>query len=153
MNSTIIRRGKAQDIPKVAKLIKQLAEYEKALHEVELTEAQLLEDGFGENPLYGLFVAEYQEEVIGFALYFYRYSTWKGKTLYLEDFYVDPEYRQEGIGMRLFQTLIQAAKEEKCHRMFWQVLDWNEPAIEFYKKMGANLDTEWTNGHLVITAS
>jgi GNAT superfamily N-acetyltransferase len=150
MQKAIIRRGETKDVPYILELIHQLAEYEKALHEVELTQEQLLVDGFGELPLYGLFVVEYQEEIIGFALYFYRYSTWKGKTLYLEDLYVKPDYRQEGIGARLFEILIKTAKEEKCRRMFWQVLAWNEPAMNFYKKIGADLDAEWTNGHLVI---
>lgn len=144
----IIRPGKKEDVPFVLELIQALAAYEKAPDEVENTVEQLTEDGFGPHPLYGLYVAEVEQNIVGIALYFYRYSTWKGKLLYLEDLYVKPEYRQKKIAYRLLQTLIRKAKEEKCRRVFWQVLDWNEPAINFYKGLGGQLDPEWVNVYL-----
>jgi len=140
-----IREGIPEDIPQVLELIKGLAEYEKALHEVVNTEEQLLEDGFGANPLYGLYVAASNDKLLGFALFFYRYSTWIGKVMYLEDIYVLPEYRGHKIGQLFFEVLIERAKKEKCARLAWQVLEWNKPAINFYEKLGAEFDAEWVN--------
>ncbi|MDX2304042.1 MAG: GNAT family N-acetyltransferase [Microscillaceae bacterium] len=140
-----IREGQPADIPAVMGLIHELAHYERAAHEVINTPEQLLEDGFGKQPLYGFYVAEFQEIIAGMALFYYRYSTWKGKVLYLEDLYVKPEFRQQKIGTLLLKALAQRAGQEKCQRMSWQVLNWNEPAINFYKKLGAHLDDEWIN--------
>lgn len=150
MQTFNIRKGTPNDIGAVLQLIKDLAEYEKALEEVQMTEAQLLTDGFGAQPLYGLLVAESGQEIVGFALYFYRYSTWKGKLLYLEDIYIKPEVRKHQLGTRLFEVLTQVAKEENCQRIVWQVLEWNDPALKFYEKLGAKFDAEWVNAYLPL---
>jgi GNAT superfamily N-acetyltransferase len=147
--SIVIREGKKEDVPALLHLIRELAVYEKAPHEVEVTEEELLKDGFGEHPIYHLIVAEKGSEVIGIALYYYKYSTWKGRCLYLEDFVVAEEYRQKGVGTQLFKAVRVVAKREHVKRMEWQVLDWNEPAIQFYKKEAADLDGDWLNGRLV----
>ncbi|WP_299457302.1 GNAT family N-acetyltransferase [uncultured Microscilla sp.] len=147
-HSIKIRAGKPKDVGTLLEMIKELAVYEKALDEVKTTEKQLLADGFGSQPLYGFFIAELEGKAVGMALYYYRYSTWKGKSLYLEDLYVKEKYRQYKAGFHLFKAIAQKAQDESCHRISWQVLDWNEPAIKFYKKLGAELDAEWINGHL-----
>jgi len=141
----IIRRGNHRDISPLLELIKALAIYEKAPEEVVNTEEQLLKDGFGENPLYGFFMAEVEGKPVGFALYYFRYSTWKGKSLFLEDLFVKKEFRKMGIGKLLFDEIITQAKKDDCNRVNWQVLDWNTPAIDFYKRIGAELDGEWIN--------
>lgn len=143
-----IRKGRKQDVNAVFELIKELALYEKAPEQVTLTLEQLEEDGFGSNPIYGLFVAEKDGTVIGIALYYEKYSTWQGRCIYLEDIIVTESERGNGIGHQLFQSVIGVAKERNSARMEWQVLDWNEPAINFYKKYNANLDGEWYNGKL-----
>lgn len=147
----IIREGAPEDVGVLLELIKELALYEKAPDEVENTEERLLVDGFGDRPLYGFYLAEMEGKVVGMALYYYRYSTWKGKSFYLEDLYVKEKYRKHKIGWHLFKAIAQKAHDENCHRISWQVLDWNEPAINFYKKLGALLDPEWINGHLSKT--
>lgn len=136
------------DIPQVLDLIKELAEYERALHEVTNTVDQMIADGFGANPTYGLFVAENNEEIVGIALHYIRYSTWKGSMLYLEDIVVRDEKRGKGIGAQLFEACLQLVKEKGYAGLVWQVLDWNEPAINFYKKYEAELDGEWINGRI-----
>ncbi len=155
-----LRTGTPADIPAVLALIKQLAEYEKAPLEVSNTPEQMLIDGFSENPIFHLIVAETSEDTIlennqkimvGMAITYYRYSTWKGRVLYLEDLYILPEYRRFGLGERFFALLLEKAKQDKCQRVSWQVLDWNEPAINFYKKLGATLDPEWINGFIEIS--
>ena len=158
-----LRTGTPADIPAVLALIKQLAEYEKAPLEVSNTPEQMLIDGFSENPIFHLIVAETsgnttlnnnQTEttiLVGMAITYYRYSTWKGRVLYLEDLYILPEYRRFGLGERFFALLLEKAKQDKCQRVSWQVLDWNEPAINFYKKLGATLDPEWINGFIEIS--
>lgn len=147
-SDTIIRIGTPADIPQVLGLIKELAEYERALNEVTNTVDIMLEDGFGGNPVYGLFVAERGGEIVGIALHYIRYSTWKGKMLYLEDIVVRESLRGRGIGAMLFEECIRFAKEKNYAGMIWQVLDWNEPAINFYKKYDAELDPEWVNGRI-----
>jgi GNAT superfamily N-acetyltransferase len=146
----IIRKGIIADIPALLNLIKELADYEKAPQEVITTESQMLADGFGENPLYQFLVAEHKNTLVGFALTYYRYSTWKGKVLYLEDLYIQPEFRRFGLGQLFWKELLAKAKQEKCQRMSWQVLDWNEPAVKFYQKLGANIDKGWWNGFVEI---
>ncbi|PQA60272.1 MULTISPECIES: GNAT family N-acetyltransferase [Siphonobacter] len=146
--STIIRRATPADVPSIYQLIVELAEYEKALHEVKNTPEQLLKDGFGEQPLYGTIVAEVNGEVVGMSLYYYRYSTWKGKRLYLEDLIIKEAYRGYGLGKRLLEATVEEARQTQCSGLMWQVLDWNEPSIEFYKKFGAKLDGEWINCHV-----
>lgn len=149
--STIIRQGVKADLPQVLDLINELAEYEKEPYEVENTVAQLEEDGFGAQPVFEFFVAENSEnnKIIGLALYFYSYSTWKGKCLYLEDLIVTQAERGKGLGKRLLDAIIMKAKESNCYRVVWQVLDWNEPAIQFYKSLGADIPKEWLTCRLV----
>lgn len=144
-----IRKGLESDLEGVLDLIKELALYEKAPHEVTVSKEQLRRDGFGERRLFEFIVAEFEGKVVGMAFYYYRYSTWKGKFLYLEDFVVSESFRGKGIGATLFDTVMQASLKEDCVGMSWQVLDWNEPALHFYKKYGAHLDGEWTNGRLL----
>ncbi len=144
-----IRHGRREDLPRVLELIKELAEYERALHEVTNTVEQMEQDGFGEHPVYGLFVADLNGEIVGISLFYWRYSTWKGKRLYLEDIIVTEAWRGKGIGKKLFDRTMQHALEQNCTGMMWQVLDWNEPAIRFYKKnYNARLDNGWINCHL-----
>lgn len=145
----IIREGRKEDLPQVLELIKELAQYERSLHEVTNTVDQMERDGFGPHPVYGLFVAELDGIVNGMALYYWRYSTWKGKRLYLEDIIVTEKHRGKGIGKKLFDRIMQHALDKNCTGMMWQVLDWNEPAIRFYKKFyNARLDNGWINCHL-----
>ncbi len=145
MNSVVIRTGRKVDLPRVLELIRELAAYERAPHEVINTVEQMEMDGFGANPVYGLFVAETERGIVGISVYYYRYSTWKGKRLYLEDIVVSESERGKGIGQKLFEQTMKKSQEEHCSGMMWQVLEWNEPAIRFYKKYGAKLDAEWTN--------
>lgn len=141
-----IRRARKQDCEALLALIQELAVYEKAPEQVTVTLEHFEESGFGKNPVWWGFVAELEGVVVGFALYYIRYSTWKGQCLYLEDFLVTEVHRGKGIGALLFERVMQEAKEKGFKRMVWQVLDWNEPAINFYKKYDANLDPEWING-------
>lgn len=143
---TTIRTGTKLDLPQVLELIKELALYERAPHEVTNTVERMEQDGFGANPIYGLFVAENERGIVGISIYYWRYSTWKGKRLYLEDIIVTEKERGSGIGKRLFDRTMQHALDENCTGMLWQVLEWNEPAINFYKKYyQAKLDGEWIN--------
>lgn len=149
MNETInIREGKQEDLPAVMELIRELAHYEKAPGEVENTVEKMEEEGFGEHPVFGLFVAESNRNIIGLALYYYSYSTWKGKSLFLEDLIVTADYRRKGIGKLLFDKVVEKAKNENAGRLTWQVLDWNKPAINFYQQIGASLDSTWWTGKL-----
>lgn len=148
MNSITIRQGRKEDLPRVLELIKELAEYERAPHEVINTVKKMEIDGFGANPVYGFFVAENSHAIVGLSLYYWRYSTWKGKRLYLEDIVVTESERGQGAGKLLFDRTMEKALEEECTGMMWQVLDWNEPAINFYKKYGANLAQDWINCNL-----
>jgi len=141
----VIRRAKKSDCIRLLELIQELAVYEKAPEEVTVTLAHFEESGFGENPVWWGFVAEVSGVVVGMALYYIRYSTWKGQRMYLEDILVTEEMRGKKIGSLLFDQLIQEAKEKKLKGMNWQVLDWNEPAINFYKKYNADFDPEWVN--------
>jgi GNAT superfamily N-acetyltransferase len=134
------------DLPQVHALIQELAEYEKAPQEVTNTVEDMRWDGFGENPIFKFFVAESEADgIVGIALYYMAYSTWKGKMLFLEDLIVTERYRRSGIGKMLFDAVAREAKEVGAKRFRWQVLEWNEPAIAFYKKIGASLDGEWIN--------
>jgi GNAT superfamily N-acetyltransferase len=140
-----IRRAQREDCPKLLELVKVLAEYERAPNEVTVTLAHFEDSGFGETPVWWAFVAEVEGLVIGFALYYIRYSTWKGERMYLEDLIVTNEWRGKGIGRLLMDRLIQEAKDRGWNAMIWQVLEWNEPAINFYKKYNADFDPEWVN--------
>jgi GNAT superfamily N-acetyltransferase len=148
MNTISIRPGKKEDLPRVLELVRELAEYERAPHEVTNTVKLMEEDGFGANPVYGFFVVEEAGRILGLSLYYWRYSTWKGKRLYLEDIIVTESERGRGLGKLLFDRTMEKSLEENCTGMMWQVLEWNEPAINFYKKYGAKLDSEWVNCHL-----
>ena len=140
-----IREGKKADLPQVLNLVKELAEYEKALVQVTNTVERMEQDAFGEHPVFGFYVAEKNQSIVGISLYYYRYSTWKGKRLYLEDIVVTQHERGSGIGKMLFDQTMKLTLEKKCSGLVWQVLDWNEPAINFYKKYGATFDAEWVN--------
>ncbi len=144
--AVIIRKGKKEDCNTVLELINELAVYEKAADQVEVSIQDLEEDGFGKNAIYNLLVAEKDNVIIGIALYYTKYSTWKGKCIYLEDLIVTEKERGIGVGKMLFEELIKIAAAQNSGRMEWQVLDWNEPAINFYKKYNAELDEEWFNG-------
>lgn len=148
MNNVFIRKSTSNDMASVLDLIKELAAYEKAPNEVELDVETLIDDGFGEHKIFDCLVAEEGGQIIGFALFYTKYSTWKGKCLFLEDFIVSDSKRGLGTGKLLFEAVVQEAKSRKVKRMEWQVLDWNEPAINFYKKFNATLDPEWVNGKL-----
>lgn len=147
---TIIRRAVAADCPRLLELVKELAVYEKAPEEVTVTLEHFTESGFGPNPVWWAFVAEAEGEVKGFALYYIRYSTWKGQRMYLEDILVTESYRGKGLGKLLFDQLIEEAKAKKLSGIVWQVLEWNEPAINFYKKYDANFDPEWVNCSIAV---
>ena len=145
-----IRKAEAQDCPRLLELIQELADYERAPHEVTVSLEHFIKSGFGENPVWWAFVSEDEKGIHGFALYYIRYSTWKGQSLYLEDIIVTEAMRGKGIGSLLFERLLKEAKEKNFVRLSWQVLEWNEPAINFYKKYKASLDPEWINGSLTI---
>lgn len=141
----VIRRAVKEDCVRIMKLITELAIYEKAPTEVTVTLEHFIESGFGSKPVWWAFVAEENGVIQGFALYYIRYSTWKGQRMYLEDILVTDVMRGKGIGKLLFDQLIEEAKEKKLNGIIWQVLEWNEPAINFYKKYNANFDAEWVN--------
>ena len=137
-----LRRATAEDCPRLLELIMELAIYEKAPQEVTVTLDEFIAAGFGENPVWKSFVAVDGENIVGLALFYVRYSTWKGCRLYLEDFLVTENYRGKGIGKLLFDRVVQEAKEGNFNGMNWQVLDWNTPAINFYDKYGAANESE-----------
>jgi len=143
-----IRRGTQEDLPRVLELIKELALYEKMPDEVEVTLSEMENWGFGKDKIYDFFVAEEGKQILGIAIYYYKYSTWKGKCLFLEDLIVTEAQRGRGLGKLLFDEVVKTAAEQKVRRLEWQVLEWNEPAINFYKKYNAELDAEWLNGRL-----
>lgn len=151
LRAMTIREGKKEDLPRVLELIKELAEYERAPHEVINNIPLMEEDGFGLKPVFGFFVLENENGVVGLSLYYWRYSTWKGKRLYLEDIIVTESERGKGYGKILFDCTMEKALEENCSGMMWQVLDWNEPAINFYKKYGASMSQEWINCNLEVS--
>lgn len=145
MDQIIVRKAVQEDCAPMLKLIKELAEYEKALHEVTLTLDQFIKDGFGEFPAWGAFVAETDGEIVGISLYYERFSTWKGRRLYLEDLVVTQEMRGKQVGRKLFEVTMDYGKSNGYSGMVFQVLNWNEPAISFYKKYSPKFDDEWLN--------
>jgi GNAT superfamily N-acetyltransferase len=144
----VIRTAKKEDCPRLMELINELALFEKAPEEVTVSLQEFEDAGFGEKPVWKAFVAEYDGVIVGFALYYIRYSTWKGCRLYLEDLLITEEMRGKGIGKLLFDRIITETKELGFSGMVWQVLDWNEPAIKFYKKYEASIEAGWLNGSL-----
>lgn len=152
-----IRKAVKEDCQRLLMLIDELAEYEKAPQEVTVTLEHFIESGFGPNPVYWALVAEvddpgspHHNTIVAFALYYIRYSTWKGQRMYLEDILVTKAFRGMGIGKMLFDELIEAAKAKQLHGITWQVLDWNEPAINFYKKYNASFDNGWINCSIFV---
>jgi len=139
-----IRPATRKDASLIVELIRALAEYERAPKSAVVTKRDILRDGFGRNPRFHVVIAEWERKPVGFALWFYNYSTWLGRPgLYLEDLFVYPEFRGKGIGKALLVRLAKIAVKQKCGRYQWQVLDWNTPSIEFYKSLGATVMKEW----------
>ncbi|MCV9929275.1 GNAT family N-acetyltransferase [Flavobacterium sp. LS1R49] len=138
-----IRKGNPEDMKAVLGLIQELAIFEKEPDAVLVTESDLIRDGFGETPLFHVFVAEVDAEIVGIALYYYRFSTWKGKTIHLEDLIVKDKMRGSGLGFALYSEIMKQAKKDKVRRVEWNVLDWNTPAVKFYENSGAKILEEW----------
>jgi GNAT superfamily N-acetyltransferase len=143
-----IRVAEERDCPRMMELINELAVYERAPDEVTVTPEEFAAAGFGPDRVWKAFVAEVDGFVAGFALYYVRYSTWKGCRLYLEDFIVTESQRGKGLGKQLFESVIQEAKDRNYNGMVWQVLDWNEPALQFYNKYNAQIEEGWLNASL-----
>lgn len=143
-----VRKGILKDLPRALELIRELAAFEEASDEVANTTEMMERDGFGEMPAFGFFVAEEVDQIHGVSVFYYRYSTWKGRRLYLEDIVVTQSQRGKGIGKLLFEATMKKALDENCTGMMWQVLDWNESAIEFYKRYNCRFDSGWVNCHL-----
>jgi len=140
-----LRTAVREDCKRLLELVNELALYEKAPQEVTVSLAEFVDAGFGEEPVWKAFVATENDFILGFALYYTRYSTWKGRRLYLEDFIVTEESRGKGIGKLLFEKVIETAKKGNYNGMVWQVLDWNEPALNFYNKYNAEIESGWLN--------
>ncbi len=151
MNNIIIRRAEKEDCARLLELVGELAVYERAPDEVTVSLNHFTESGFGPHPVWWAFVAEADGVVQGFALYYIRYSTWKGQRMYLEDLLVTESHRRLGLGGLLFDRLIVEAKEKGFNAIVWQVLDWNQPAIDFYKKYKAGFDAAWVNCSIDIS--
>ena len=140
-----IRKAVREDCPRIMELVRELAVYEKAPKEVTVSLEHFEQSGFGYKPVWWAFVAEVDGKIEGFALYYIRFSTWKGQRMYLEDLYVTQDMRGKGLGKLLFDKLLVEAKRRKLNGMMWQVLEWNETAINFYKKYDTQFDPEWVN--------
>ena len=138
-----IRKGTPEDMEAVLSLIQELADFENEPNAVVITADDLVRDGFGSAPLFHVFVAEVESKIVGIALYYYRYSTWKGKTIHLEDLVVKENMRGSGVGFALYSEIIKQGKKDKVRRIEWNVLDWNTPAINFYKNSGAKILDDW----------
>ncbi len=145
-----IQAAHREDCPRLLELVKELAHYERAPHEVTVSLRHFEESGFGVTPVWWALTAKNGEEIVAFALYYIRYSTWKGQRMYLEDIIVTEAWRGKGIGSLLMDALIEEGKAKGFNGMLWQVLDWNEPAINFYKKYSSKFDDEWVNVSLEL---
>jgi GNAT superfamily N-acetyltransferase len=143
--TTTIRPAVREDVPRILEFIRSLAAYERVPDAVTATEASLEREGFGPNPFYSCLIAEHDGRTAGYAIYFFSYSTWVGPGIYLEDIFVEPEMRGLGIGKLLLERVAAIAVEQGCARLQWAVLDWNMPAIEFYRAMGGEFLDEWRN--------
>lgn len=141
----IIRKGTTTDVNEMLRLITELAIFEREPSAVVISTDDLKRDGFGENPLFYTFIAEIDNQIVGMALYYNRYSTWKGKTIHLEDLIVSEPARGKGVGMALYKEIIKEGKAQNVRRIEWNVLDWNKPAIDFYEKTGATVLKDWCN--------
>jgi len=148
MDKITLRKAESFDIPLIFSLVKELALFERAPEEVTATIADYEIKGFSEKPLFDAFILFENDQLVGFALWYFRFSTWKGKRLYLEDLFVKSEFRSKGYGKLLMEAIIEEAKTTNSKGLMWQVLDWNLPAIEFYKKYDARFDSEWINVHI-----
>ena len=146
--SFIIREGQKEDMKNVIRLINELALFEKLPNEVEITEEDLLKDGFSENPKFKTFVAEENNEIIGTALFYERYSTWKGRIIHLEDLIVTEQKRGFGVGIALYKSVLKYAYDLGAKRVVWDVLSWNKNAIDFYKSTGATILDDWQVVHM-----
>ena len=144
----ILREGQKTDMPAVLMLIKELASFEKEADAVEVSAEDLQRDGFGANPLFKVFIAEKQNEIVGMALFYERYSTWKGRSIHLEDLIVKHSFRGEGIGKALYTKVLSYAHEKKLKRVSWEVLDWNKVAVDFYVSTGAKILDGWQVVHM-----
>ncbi|WP_129713894.1 GNAT family N-acetyltransferase [Pedobacter sp. SYP-B3415] len=145
MHDIQIRKAVAGDCVRMMELVNELALYEKAPEEVTVSMEEFIDAGFGEKPVWEAFVAEEQGIVIGLAIFYTRYSTWKGRRLYLEDFLVTDASRGRGVGTLLFERVMKEAADRNYNGMTWQVLDWNEPALNFYRKYAATIESGWLN--------
>lgn len=145
-----IRKGTKEDLPRLMELIQELALFEKAPDSITNTIKDMEADGFGSTPVFEFYVAITDKIIVGIALYFVKYSTWKGKGIYLDDLIITEKYRGKGIGKILFDKIIDEAKKINAKQLHWQVLDWNTPAIDFYKKYGADIDATWLDCKLKI---
>ena len=148
MKDFIIRQAIISDMNEVLNMIKELANFEKAKGQVNLSLEKLIKDGFGDDKIYDALVVETQGKLCGYAIYYNSYSTWKGRALYLEDIFVRKEFRNKGIGEKLFMQVINIAIKRNANRLDWQVLKWNTSAINFYKKKQSTFDDQWINGRL-----
>ena len=150
MDKINIRRATKEDIGLVRDLVMELAIFEKAPEEVTSSLADYVQEGFSDNPLFSANLIYMNDELAGFSLWYYRFSTWKGRRFYLEDLYIKEAYRGKGLGRKLINEAIEEAKRMKCTGMMWQVLDWNQPAIDFYNSLGVKMDAGWLNVHLEL---
>ena len=148
MEQIEIRKARIDDVPAIYDLVKELALFEKAPEEVSSSFDDFIQNGFQENPIFASNLIFFEGKLAGFALWYFRFSTWKGKRLYLEDLYIKEEFRSLGLGKMLLDETVSEAKRTRCTGMMWQVLDWNEPAIQFYSKYGVKFDAGWLNVHL-----
>ena len=140
----LIREATTADAPRIVDMIRELAEFERELDQVEITPDDLLRDGFGANPHFHAFIAEWDGQPAAYALYFFTFSTWAGRrSLFVEDLFVRAQFRSKGIGKALLRRMASVAREQNCHGMRWEVLNWNTPAIEFYRSLGAIMQNEW----------